>query len=203
MILRGTAWGIRAWRTGSSAQVPSGWNPRLQCHPRQQFYWDLGLLPSSILADRIQFPLQLVDWIFLLAFAGDLPEIWQAILTPHAVPPWAICNTVDFFLARGGSLLFLLSLTSKSLLKGVFCQTHPDNLSSDWLQVNWSGDFGYISKSLHLCQMPLTNHRVTPHRTPWITHIQRVEIIQCGHTRGRSSGAPESCPPQHLMKTLS
>ena len=104
---------------------------RLRCHPRQQFYWDLGLLPSSLLAAEFSF-LAAVGLNFLAGFCWDLPDM-QSL-------PWAVATLFTSW-PRGGSLLFLLSLTSIPSLKGLVWlgHGHPDTLSSDWLQVNWLG----------------------------------------------------------------
>lgn len=186
MILQGTARGTREWHDwflcSGSIRLKS---TRLQCHPRQQFYWDLGLLPSSLLAHRIQFPCSCrteFSCRLLLGSARDLTGQTQDVQSS----PWAICNTVHFVAA--GRVSALLSLTSLSPLKVLawLGRTHPDNLSSDWLQVNWLG-------TLVTSQNPSTFARWCDYSqsdtsaSSWVTHIQRAEIIQCGHTRGQES----------------
>lgn len=140
MTLRGAAWGLRAWHAcflcSGSIRLKS---TRLQRHPRQQFYWDLALLPSSLLAHRIQLPCSCRTgfscWL-LLGSARDLTGQTQDMQSS----PWAICNTVYFFMATGrvSAVLSLTSMSSLTVLAWLG-QTHPDNLSSDWLQVNWLG----------------------------------------------------------------
>lgn len=127
--------------TGSSAQVPSGWNPR-DCIVTQgsSFTETWVFFQAHFWLTEFSF-LAAVGLNFLAGFCWDLREIWQAILVTRSPRhgPFATLFTSSW--PRGGSLLFLLSLTSKPSLKGRVWlgQTHPDNLSSDWLQVNWSG----------------------------------------------------------------
>ena len=127
--------------TVSSAQVPSGWNPQ-GCSVTQgsSFTETWVFFQAHFWLTEFSF-LAAVGLNFLAGFCWDLLEIWQARLKTCSPchGPFATLFTSSW--PQGRSLLFLLSLTSISSLKVLawLGQTHPDNLSSDWLQVNWLG----------------------------------------------------------------